>query len=580
MMKEKYNKNLTEAYFGVHWWLLVIPLIIYTFMAFREIDLPGLYMDSVNPDYMAVWLIKGSHHIPSWLYPDNYFGHYPLLNSLYGGNITAYLGLFFFKIAGFGLVEVRVFHALLGILVLVSMSWCFHKWKVPRFASSVALCLLAIDPTFLFAWRTQYYLQLVPVIFLSIGLGLLGEHNQRINSGFDGRRHLFFCGIFLGFSAYCYFIFAFYAAVIVAVYINYCRHKLPLNRVAIPLIAGTALGWLPYFFAHVSIILNTNFNVYLEDLRILQTNYGVGVESQGGFIDRVHIVSERLGYLVAGRSLQINVFGNGTSSSFVSILHFLTLFGGTIFFLIYSIVGLIRQSKPVISWNETPLRLYATMMIAIIVVHLVFGLIVGRPLNLQHYVMLLPVLYTMTAIAIVCLWDSLVFLRQFIDVSRGIMVAFCLGMIATNFSLSWGIIDRLKQTGGVQMYSDAINVLAAHIQTLNPETVLLFPQWGYWMGVVTFTGPKFSSYETSSLKDMQVKLDHDTDLLKQQSFAMVLGAESLKDGIEATRKKLEEFARASKLQIGNISYCLGRNGSDQLWLIQMKRITVVGAYHG
>ena len=203
--KKKENKNIAEAYFGKHWWLLVIPLIIYTFIAFREIGLPGLYMDSVNPDYMAAWLLRGNHHIPVWIFPDNYFAgteRYPLLNSLYGGNITAYLGLIFFKITGFGLVEVRVFHALLGMLMLVSLSWCLHKWKFPHFASSFALCLLAIDPTFLFAWRSQYYLQLVPVIFMSIGLGLLGEHYQRIKLGFNGYHHLFFGGIFLGFSAY------------------------------------------------------------------------------------------------------------------------------------------------------------------------------------------------------------------------------------------------------------------------------------------------------------------------------------------------------------------------------------------
>lgn len=572
--KEKENKNIAEAYFGKHWWLLVIPLIIYTFTAFREIGLPGLYMDSVNPDYMAAWLLRGNHHIPVWIFPDNYFAgteRYPLLNSLYGGNITAYLGLIFFKITGFGLVEVRVFHALLGVLMLVSLSWCLHKWKFPRFASSFALCLLAIDPTFLFAWRSQYYLQLVPVIFMSIGLGLLGKHYQRIKLGFNGYHRLFFGGIFLGFAAYSYFIFAFYSAVIVALYIIHCRHHLSLRNVVIPLVMGTALGWFPYIYAHASLILITDFHAYQEMLRGLQTSYGVVDQNQGGFIDRFHIVVERFSYLVAGRALQINVFGNWMGSNLAVILHWLILISGPVILVIYSIVRLIWQSESSVDWYEKPLWLFTKIMTTILIIHVIFGIIVGRPLGLQHYVMLLPVVYLMTAAAIVYLWQTVINLQRFLGVTRGVMASLFIGMIATNFSLSWDVIDRLKQTGGARMYSDAINVAAAHIQTLNPETILLFPQWGYWMGVVTITGPRFSGYEALSLSDMQVKLSHDAALLKQQSFAMILGEELLKDGTEETRKKLEKFVEVSGLQVVNITYCLGRNGVDQIWLIQMTR---------
>ncbi|PUE09763.1 hypothetical protein B9Z33_06320 [Limnohabitans sp. T6-20] len=70
---------------------------------------------------------------------------------------------------------------------------------------------------------------------------------------------------------------------------------------------------------------------------------------------------------------------------------------------------------------------------------------------------------------------------------------------------------------------------------------------------------------------MQVKLNNDTKLIKQQSFAMIIGEELLKNGTEETRKKLEKFVESSGLEIINITYCLGRNGVDQIWLIQMTR---------
>ncbi|WP_146183833.1 hypothetical protein [Limnohabitans sp. T6-20] len=567
-------KNIAGTYFGKHWWLLVIPLMLYAFIAFREIGLPGLYMDSVNPDYMAAWLLRGNHHIPVWIFPDNYFAgteRYPLLNSLYGGNITAYIGLIFFKITGFGLVEVRIFHALLGMLVLVSLSWCLHKWQFPRFVSSFALCLLAIDPTFLFAWRLQYYLQLFPLIFMFVGLGLLGEHYKRIKLDVRGHHNLFFAGIFLGLSAYSYFIFAFYSAVIVTMYINHCRHHLSLRSIVIPLVMGAGLGWLPYIYAHASLILITDFHAYQEMLRGLQTSYGVIDQNQGGIIDRLHIVAERFSSLVAGRALQINVFGNWVGSGFLILLHWLIFISGPVILVIYYIVRLVWQLESMVDWCEKPLWLFAKIMTTILIIHVIFGLIVGRPLGLQHYVMLLPIMYSMTAAAIVYLWQTVINLQYYLGVSRGVMASLFVGMIATNYSLSWDLIDRLKQTGGSRMYSDVINVAASHIQNLNSETILLFPQWGYWMGVVTITGPRFSSYEALSLNEMQVKLNNDTKLIKQQSFAMIIGEELLKNGTEETRKKLEKFVESSGLEIINITYCLGRNGVDQIWLIQMTR---------
>lgn len=83
-------------------------------------------MDSVNPDYIVAWLLRGDHHIPGWIYTDNYLAgeyNFPIMNSLYGGNITAYIGLFFFRVFGFGLEQVRIFHAFLGMLLLLSVFW-------------------------------------------------------------------------------------------------------------------------------------------------------------------------------------------------------------------------------------------------------------------------------------------------------------------------------------------------------------------------------------------------------------------------------------------------------------------------
>lgn len=579
-MNEKLRTYTMSSHARKRWWLLTIPLAVFGFFAFRNMGLPGLYMDSVNPDCQAIWILRGNLHIPAWIFPDNYFAgpyKFPLLNSMYGGNITAYLGLLFFQLTGFGLENVRVYHALLGLFVLSSLFWCLSKWKISPIASAIALSLLALDPTFLFAWRTEYYLQLVPVIFVALGLGLLGIHwgRRHLPSTTKANRNLLFCAGFLfGFAAYSYFIFAFYAFVIAMAYVGTMRVHSSIRQVAIPLIGGTAFGWLPFLYAHVSIILNTNFQTYLEMLKGLQTTYGVVDQAQGGIVGRLYFVWERFSYMIAGHSIQMKMFGNWVGSPLVKVLHFTILTIGPVICLVFLFRHKMRSGAKVIHNDESPKILFMKLTGAILIIHLFVGIIIGRPLNLQHYVMLLPVLYAMGAIAADYVIQASVAIGRLKSIARPGLSVLVVGLLATNFSLSSDFEGRLKQTGGQELYSDVINVAASHIKRLHADTVLLFPQWGYWMGMITIIGPEFSAYEAPTLNDMRIRLRDEPELRNQQLFALVVGPDVLNAGLEPARQRIGEFASESELEIQQIVYLEGRNGVDQLWLVKMMRSNV------
>ena len=65
-----------------------VVLAVYGFVASREITLPGVYMDAVNPDYLVVKLLNWHHARPltAWVLPGNYLhDRVPILISLYHG---------------------------------------------------------------------------------------------------------------------------------------------------------------------------------------------------------------------------------------------------------------------------------------------------------------------------------------------------------------------------------------------------------------------------------------------------------------------------------------------------------------
>lgn len=86
----------------------------YAVVALQQITLPGVYMDAVNPDYMAVLLLnRHPESIEPWLLPGNLlFARAPILISFYHGSQQLWLGLPFFWLFGTGVTGIRLTHAM------------------------------------------------------------------------------------------------------------------------------------------------------------------------------------------------------------------------------------------------------------------------------------------------------------------------------------------------------------------------------------------------------------------------------------------------------------------------------------
>lgn len=82
-----------------------VILIIFLILSLMYIELPGVYMDAINPGYMALYM-KNPTNVPIWCYSDNIVSkiifhlcnhadiNMPIFNSLYGTCIPAYIMFF------------------------------------------------------------------------------------------------------------------------------------------------------------------------------------------------------------------------------------------------------------------------------------------------------------------------------------------------------------------------------------------------------------------------------------------------------------------------------------------------------
>ena len=61
-------------------------------------------------------------------------------------------------------------------------------------------------------------------------------------------------------------------------------------------------------------------------------------------------------------------------------------------------------------------------------------------------------------------------------------------LAAINLAATQRAFVTLARTGGVGLYSDAVNRLAADVAALPPSTLVYFPDWGLALPVTLITG--------------------------------------------------------------------------------------------
>jgi hypothetical protein len=184
--------------------LLLLLLATHVAIGTQAFTAPGLYLDTIFPDYLAVRIVDPSSPTDIWMWPGNLvWDRFPLFSGApYLGNLPAYLTVPFYLAFGGTLLSIRLAHLFLA-LVIIAVSFETVRGATRSIVlTAVSTLALATDPGFTFAFRTQAHVTTFAVAFAILGLYLLAKDNSSLGKYVAA-------GFCLGFSLWGYFVYAF-----------------------------------------------------------------------------------------------------------------------------------------------------------------------------------------------------------------------------------------------------------------------------------------------------------------------------------------------------------------------------------
>ncbi len=448
------------------WSYFIVVAVVYLALTAWNIDLPGVYMDAVSPDYLAVKILNPHHEpIVAWVLRGNYLlgNRAPVLIALYHGSHTFWLGLPFFWLFGMSVEGLRLTHAMFAIGVLAGLFFLLRQLRVHPAAATLACVLLALDPSFFYAFRTQSYITLLPDAWLLVAIALV------IASAPDGERRWGLSGVLAGLAVSSYFIHAFFLpALLIAIWgvAGRGNHRL---LACIKWGAGFLLGVTPLLLGYALLLRHVgSLGGMVEFFRDQQSSLGA-FSSPLSVADRLSFAWRMVDGVVSNAWHHSMMFGEWKAVP-----------GSEIKLLL--LIGL-----PYVLWiaaeaqrtSIAALRVILSLPLSFALVALVFGDRLGG----HHYVTVLPLLYAGLVIA---LQHASTILRS-IRVRNGLVALVAVAGLVTNVQGQVAEGRRLQATRGVGLMSDAINRFANDLNGMASKPFLFLADWGLSIPVVFLT---------------------------------------------------------------------------------------------
>jgi hypothetical protein len=450
-------------------------LLVYALSATYRITLPGIYMDAVNPDYLVAKVLNRAHAEPliAWVLPGNYLAdRFPILVSLYHGLQQFWLGLPLYAVFGTSVVGIRLTHMVFAMAVLVGMLVLLKRARVPIRICALCGLALALDPAFIFTFRTQSYITMSPVAWLLFSVALLVGADD-VDRARRARQWLA-SGVCFGFAVLGYFVYAFYLPALLLWMPWLPRPERPgqprfarLKECTLWL-SGAAFGCAYYAlgYALVAHELGGGLSGFLHYL-------AESAASLGAFATTLSF-GERVS---AAASFVESVFTNGWHQSLMFGSPQPTPLRGLRLALMIVLPVLLLAFAERRHRSTPLLRLAIGLPISFFAVSLLFGSRLGG----HHYMSFLPISYVGLAAGFAALRSGE---RSMPPAGSRWAVLCFVAVSAINLVASQRDFATLDRTGGVGLYSNAINRLATDVSALSPGPFVYFPDWGLSLPVI------------------------------------------------------------------------------------------------
>lgn len=442
-------------------WLL--PLAVFLALVLFHADLPGIYMDAANPDFLAARWLHHAHN-PGAGIPSKIF---PILGSFYHGMQNAYLGVPVFALAGFSVTSLRLEQAVFGAMLLVALYHLARRLTGSR-GLAVAVGLgLATELAFTASFRTQFYIVLGGAAWfvLSMLLALPAEPGSRVV-----RRRVFWSGVCFGLASYGYFVLSFFApamAVLVACWVpprDWGRW-----------VAGAAIGVSPYLLGFLSLLAKKHGLEATLDFAHGMVGQLKPFEASGASMGNLAHAWSMIGSATGNIANEQLIFGQAISGLWSA---------SKLWWLAASVPALLVVG--LCQWRfgqhrATTAIIPALMPLSFIAVASLFG----QRLGAHHFSVLLPFVYLLPALL----------LAQAATLFRGlsprlriaVVGVLAVATVAANLAQQERFHEWLVKTGGRGYTTDALSTLAVEARGVPEHVGYLFPEWGFFTSFAFLT---------------------------------------------------------------------------------------------
>jgi len=455
-------------------WPFVFLIATWLVVATQQITLPGVYMDAVDPDYLAVALLnRNAQPISAWLLGGNYLFHRaPFLISFYHGSQQVWLGLPFFALFGTTVTGLRLTHAMFALGILAALYVLLVRGGLKPWQAALAGAALAVDPAFSYAFRTQSYITLAPTAWLLLSLYAMQRASA---SATRARPWLVASGTLHGLAIVGYFIYAFYLPAMALALWLWCRGRPAAHANGwprewlLPWLLGLAIGGIFY---------PIGYGLFIRDSGGLSQAWALFQQTQqslGAFSARMSL-GDRIAHIA---TMLEAVIGNW--------FHHQLIFGeyaplpGSVpkLWLLVFVPAALWMYAELRGGASTLLRVVIALPVSFAAVALIFG----SRLQGHHFVPLLPIVYAALAVA---MFETAAAQPK----RRWVHTVAALGFAAlATLNMAGQVVEarRLAETRGTGYFSDAINRLADDLNALQAKPFLYIPDWGLSMPVAFLT---------------------------------------------------------------------------------------------
>lgn len=453
----------------------LISQLIFWAGVLRHIQLPGLYYDALNPDYIAAETLNSQLDNPGGPLPTAWF---PLLGNVYHGVQNYYIGLPIFWFFGMNIVSVRLAQALPGAFTVFLLYLVSVRLTQNRLVALIAAVGLATDIAFLASFRTQFYIILGGEAWLFGSLFFLGLNGPPSNRA--GLK-CFLSGVCFGLAVYGYFVFLFFLPAMAWLIVR------DRGLCAWPSVktwaAGFIVGMLPYVIGYIS-------------LAVAFGEVGQVIEWLSGAVTGIAPLSSKqtiIDRFANAFGLLTNALNNVGNESMIFDESFVEGYAKTKIFIMYTLIsaGIVLVLADLKQQGRGSI---ARQMVALPLSYFFVAALLGDRLWIHHYSALVPAIYLVCGIVVNELYRLIpakaIAEKPVLYESPLIVLGILLACL--NIQQQQSFFQCLEYTGGVGKSSSAMTLMAEEALTTPDKGVYFFPEWGFFPSFNLLTGNRIA----------------------------------------------------------------------------------------